>query len=409
MPQPNDLSRSLTALDENSTLIAVIEMSQSSWLVAGIIPGVERQPVKKLAPDEAGLLQLLHRWREEAKKAGRNINRIAVAFEAGRDGFWLARWLRGHGIEAYVIHPNSIAVSREHRRAKTDRLDTALLKRAFLGWLRGEREHCSMAAIPSLEEEDAKRPSREREKLVGERTRIGNRIKSTLAWLGIRGFKATLRTAAQQLERLRTPEGEPVPPHTLAELRREMSRLRLLTEQIREIETARLERLERQPNRGAHPMIRLLARVRGLGIETADMLAQEAFSRRLRDRRAVARYGGLTGAPDESGAPAREGIGQGRQHPCATRHDPTRLALSDVSEGQRSGAVVPSPHDRRAQRHPQDANHCSGAQVARRAVAAGHHRRSAARRRVPSRVVSARSTSRPSQRIRRLSLRSTGR
>ena len=306
MPQPNDLSRSLAALDENSTLIAVIEMSQSAWLIAGIIPGVERHAAKKLNPDEAGLLQLLHRWRDEAEKVGRTINRIAVAFEAGRDGFWLARWLRAHGIEAYVIHPNSIAVSREHRRAKTDRLDTALLKRAFLGWLRGERGHCSMAAIPSLEEEDAKRPSRERENLVGERTRIGNRIKSTLARLGIRGFKPTLRTAAQQLERLCTPEAESIPPHTLAELRREMSRLRLLAEQIREIETARLERLERQPNRGAHPMIRLLAQVRGLGVETADMLAHEAFSRRLRDRRAVARYGGLTGAPDESGARRRE-------------------------------------------------------------------------------------------------------
>jgi len=163
-----------------------------------------------------------------------------------------------------------------------------------------------MAAIPSLEEEDAKRPSRERENLVGERTRIGNRIKSTLARLGIRGFKPTLRTAAQQLERLCTPEAESIPPHTLAELRREMSRLRLLAEQIREIETARLERLERQPNRGGHPMIRLLAQVRGLGIETADMLAHEAFSRRLRDRPAVARYGGLTGAPDESGARRRE-------------------------------------------------------------------------------------------------------
>jgi len=306
MPQPNDLSRSLAALDENSTLIAVIEMSQSSWLVAGIIPGVERHPAKKLNPDEAGLLQLLHRWRGEAKKAGRNINRIAVAFEAGRDGFWLARRLRAHAIEAYVIHPNSIAVSREHRRAKTDRLDTALLKRAFLGWLRGEREHCSMAAIPSLEEEDAKRPSRERENLIGERTRIGNRIKSTLARLGIRGFKPTLRTAAQQLERLRTPEAESIPPHTLAELRREMSRLHLLAEQIREIETARLERLERQPNRGAHPMIRLLGQVRGLGVETVDMLAHEAFSLSLCDRRAVARYGGLTGAPDESGARRRE-------------------------------------------------------------------------------------------------------
>jgi len=86
-------------------------------------------------------------------------------------------------------------VSREHRRAKTDRLDSALLKRAFLGWLRGERDHCSMAAIPTLEAEDAKRPSREREGLVGERTRIGNRMKSALARLGIRSFKPSLRTA----------------------------------------------------------------------------------------------------------------------------------------------------------------------------------------------------------------------
>jgi transposase len=281
-------------------------MSQSSWLVAGIVPGVERHPAKKLEPDEAELLRLLHRWRGEAEKADLNINRIAVAFEAGRDGFWLARWLRAHGIEAYVIHPNSIAVSREHRRAKTDRLDTALLKRAFLGWLRGEREHCSMAAIPTLEEEDAKRPSREREKLIDERTRIGNRIKGTLARLGIRGFKPTLRTAPERLERVRTPEGAPLPLNTMAELRREMARLRLLAEQIREIETGRLRRLDQEPNSGAHPMIRLLAQVRGLGIETADMLVQEVLSRNLRDRRAVARYGGLTGTPDESGARRRE-------------------------------------------------------------------------------------------------------
>ena len=97
-----------------------------------------------------------------------------------------------------------------------------------------------------------------------------------------------------------------MPPNTLAELRREMARLRRLAEQIREIETARLQRLEREPNNGAHPMIRLLAQIRGLGIETADMLAHEAFSRALRDRRAVARYGGLTGAPDEGGARRRE-------------------------------------------------------------------------------------------------------
>jgi transposase len=196
MPQPNDLSRSPAALDHDSTLIAVIEMSQSSWLVAGIVPGIERHPAKKLEPDEAALRGLLYRWRDEATKAGRTISRIAVAFEAGRDGFWLARWLRTHDIEAHVIHSSSIAVSREHRRAKTDRLDTALLKRAFLGWLRGEPDHCSMAAIPTIEAEDAKRPSRERESLVGERTRIGNRMKSTFARLGIRGFKPTLRGPA---------------------------------------------------------------------------------------------------------------------------------------------------------------------------------------------------------------------
>ena len=112
MRKPNDLSRSLSVLNRNSTLIAVIEMSQSSWLIAGIVPGVERQPLKKLAVDESAFLKILHRWREEAEKAGHKIERIAVAFEAGRDGFWLARWLRARGIEAHVIHASSVAVSR---------------------------------------------------------------------------------------------------------------------------------------------------------------------------------------------------------------------------------------------------------------------------------------------------------
>jgi transposase len=98
MPQLNDLSRSLVALEQDETLIAVIEMGQSSWLVAGIVPEIDRQPLKKLAPDRDGLLQLLYRWRKEASKAGCTIKRIAVAYEAGRDGFWLARWLRAQGI-----------------------------------------------------------------------------------------------------------------------------------------------------------------------------------------------------------------------------------------------------------------------------------------------------------------------
>ena len=148
MPKANDCSRSITVFNQDSTLIAVIEMSLSNWLVAGVVPGVERHPLKKLEADEDALLNLLLRWRDEAVKAGCKVERIAVAFEAGRDGFWLARWLRQRGIEAHVIHSTSVAVSREHRRAKTDRLDTGLLKRVFLGWLRGEPAHCSMSAIP---------------------------------------------------------------------------------------------------------------------------------------------------------------------------------------------------------------------------------------------------------------------
>ena len=306
MPMPNDLSRSFTAFEQDSTLIAVIEMSLTSWLIAGILPGIERHPLKKLNVDEEGLLQLLHRWREEAINAGREISRIVLAFEAGRDGFWLARWLRARNIEAYVIHPNSVAVSREHRRAKTDRLDTELLKRAFLGWLRGESDHCSMAAIPTLEEEDARRPNRERENLLGERTRIVNRMKACLVRFGVRNFKPTLRKAPERLKTLRTPEGGPLPPNSFAELRRDMARLRFVMDQIREIEEARLQRLEHSPNEGLHPMVRLLARVIGVGIETADMLVHEILSRNLRDQRAVARYAGLTGSADESGKRRRE-------------------------------------------------------------------------------------------------------
>ena len=306
MPHVNDSSRSLVTFEQDATLVAVIEMSQSSWLVAGTVPGIERQPRKKIIPDETTLLRLLHRWRDEAIQKGRTITRIAVAYEAGRDGFWLARWLIRHGIDAHVIHPTSVAVSREHKRAKTDRLDTAMLMRVFIGWLRGERGHCGMVAVPTIEEEDAKRPSRERENLVGERTRIVNRMKAALARLGIRGFKPELRRALQRLDTRRTPEGLLIPPNTLDEMRRDLARLAVIREQIAGIERARLERLNQAPDLRPHAMVRLLAGILGVGIETADMLVQEVLSRNLRDRRAVARYAGLTGSPDESGSKRRE-------------------------------------------------------------------------------------------------------
>ena len=244
MSQPFDARKSLTALEQHNTIVAVIEMSQAKWLVAALVPGIKRQPLKKLDADQESLLKLLHRWRKEAEQAGHPIKRIIVAYEAGRDGFWLARWLRMHDIEAYVIHPASVAVSREHRRAKTDRLDTELLLRGLLGWLRGEKRHCSMVTIPTIEEEDARRPSRERAGLVAEQTRIVNQIKAILTRFGIRTFRPKLRKAEELLKQLRTAEGSPLPENTRAELYRHLARLSMVREQIRAIEKARLQKLK---------------------------------------------------------------------------------------------------------------------------------------------------------------------
>src|SRR2546430_10416657 len=139
MSQPFDASRSLTAFEQDSTLVAVIEMSQSKWLVVAVIPGVARQPLKKLDADAGALLKLLQRWRDEARKAGRTIGRIVCAYEAGRDGFWLARWLHVQAIEAYVIHAASVAVSREHRRAQNHPIRPGPLRRALLRPRAGEK------------------------------------------------------------------------------------------------------------------------------------------------------------------------------------------------------------------------------------------------------------------------------
>ncbi|MER9052261.1 hypothetical protein NKH89_34615 [Mesorhizobium sp. M0923] len=160
MSQSLDASRSLAAIEQDNTIIAVIEMSKAKWLVGALVPGLKRQPLKKIDADAPALLKLLQRWRDEAGRAGHTIKRIAVAYEAAGDSFWLARWFRAHGIEAYAIHPASgvaRAPARQDRSSRHRAFDAA-----FLGWLRGEKRHCTMAAIPTLEEEDARRPNCER-------------------------------------------------------------------------------------------------------------------------------------------------------------------------------------------------------------------------------------------------------
>ena len=302
-----------TALDHESTIVAVVELSARAWLVGAQVAGVPRQCRQKLAPSAEGLLGYLDHLRRRAEKAGKRVGRIVVAYEAGRDGFWLARWLIGRGIEAYVIQPSSVPVDRRARRAKTDALDVEMLLRTTLAWLRGEPRVCSMVPIPSEVEEDGRRPLRERQDLIRERLAITNKIDGVLATLGVGGYRPLRRDRRERLEALRQPDGGPLPAHAKARLARLLDRLEVVVEQIGVLEEARDAVVAREavPGGEAEGLVRRLVGLKGIGPGLATLLAWEAFVRPFRDRRALAAYAGLTGTPFDSGDKRREqGIGK---------------------------------------------------------------------------------------------------
>ena len=170
-----DAHRPATAFDHDSTLVVAMELSGKSWQLGAVIPGVSRRRKTGVkAHDINEVMRVVDRWKAEAVRAGRTISRVVAAYEAGRDGFWIARELSGRGIEVHVMQPASIPVERKGRRAKTDGIDVDMLLRTLLAWLRGEPRVCTMARVPSVEEEDARRPGRERDKLVRERVGLEN-------------------------------------------------------------------------------------------------------------------------------------------------------------------------------------------------------------------------------------------
>ena len=231
-----------------------------------------------------------------------------MAYEAGRAGFWLARWLIGRGIEAYVIQPSSVPVDRRARRAKTDALDVEMLLRTTLAWLRGEPRVCSMVPVPSEAEEDGRRPLRERQDLIRERLAITNKIDGLLATLGVTGYRPPRRDRRERLDALRQPGGGALPAHAKARLARLLDRLELVLEQIGVLEEARDAAVARDavPGGEAEGLARRLAGLKGIGPELATLLAWEAFVRPFRDRRALAGYAGLTGTPFAGGDKRRE-------------------------------------------------------------------------------------------------------
>ena len=259
--------------------------------------------------------------RRRLEKLGKPVRMVSI-YEAGYDGFWLHRALRAAGVDNRVIDAASVPVDRRSRRVKTDRLDLEQLIRMLLALERGETRACRVVRVPSPAEEDAKRQHRERQVLVAERTRHGNRITGLLMALGIRGVNARRRDFVEHLQILRTGDGEPLPPHTKQALTREHERLCLIERQIREIEAtqaaavkAAAETTAQQPEAGGAEggvgRAVLLMRLKGLGQIGAMVLSHEVFYRHFDNRREVASYFGLTPSPYNSGGMrSDQGIGK---------------------------------------------------------------------------------------------------
>jgi len=283
----------------DTTIYVALELSKASWLVAINAPGGDKVSKYTVAAGATTALSaILTRARAQAERWCGESVRIVAIHEAGMDGFWVHRWLEAQGIESHVVDPASIAVDRRKRRVKTDRIDVEKLLRTLMGWARGERRICSMVRPPHPEQEDERRLTREREILVGERTRHVNRIKGLLMTQGISYFQPLRRDRRARFEALRLWNGLTLPGRLKAELLRELDRLELVMNQIQVIEAERDRALQTRSrdNIGA-----LLVRLRGIGPEIASVLCGEMFHRDFMNRREVASYAGLAPSPWKSG------------------------------------------------------------------------------------------------------------
>jgi transposase len=300
------------AADYDSTIIGALELSEKKWVLAVQLPGVKRHSRHVVEARGDELAAFVERLKARCAVAGHNIKRVILTHEAGRDGFWLARFLVRRGVEVHVMQPSSLPVDRRARRAKTDVIDVEMLLRTLMAWLRGEPRVCSMVPIPNEADEEARRAHREREELTGERRSIVNKIDGILATLGVKGFRALRRDRRDQLTSLRQPDGEPIPQMARARIERLLDRLELVLKLIDEVEATRDAVLKKvAPADDAERMIRSLANLRSIGPDFATLLVREAFVREFRNRRAVGGYVGLGGTPFSSGGQTQENHDRG--------------------------------------------------------------------------------------------------
>lgn len=293
--------KELVVRDEDTTkaptIYLALDLGRRRWTVGVLLPGDRDARLFQIAGgDREGLSKLIQHQRQAVGDPG---VRLVSCYEAGRDGFWLHRWLLAQGIENRVLDPASIEVPRRRRRVKTDRVDTLGLLRVLLRLDRGETEMTRVVWVPAPAIEDARRQTRERQRLVHERTAHRNRIQGLLAAQGVTTIEVGARDWLDRLTVARSGDGRTLGAALVVEIRREAERLALVERQIKEVETA--QRAALMSNTPSAERACKLKRFRGLGEVSANGLTHEAFWRDFENRRQVSGAFGLTPWPWDSG------------------------------------------------------------------------------------------------------------
>lgn len=294
-------------IGHNGTIFVAIELSQRNWLIVMRSPDRDRMSRHQLAAgDHNGLVALIETVKARAARALGSVAAVVSCYEAGYDGFWLHRRLTAAGLRNFVFDPASIAVEQRGRRAKTDRIDGEVMLRTLMAYWRGEPRVVRIVQVPSREQEDERRSSRERQRLVQEQTAHINRIKALLRLLGLAANNPRRRDWPTWLAGLRDWQGEPVPPQLQDELKREHARLQLLGAQLAALAAAPAVTPLPQAVAQMTERKELLLRLKTLGPVFAATLTNEMFYKDFRNRREVAAYCGLSPTPWRSGGINRE-------------------------------------------------------------------------------------------------------
>jgi transposase len=298
-----------TIRDQQVTTITVrlhlaLELSWNQWKLAFTIG--HGQPPRLRTVAARDLTGVLHEIAKAKHRFGLPENApVVCCYEAGRDGFWLHRWLTAHGIDNFIVDSASIEVNRRRRRAKTDRLDAVKLVTLLLRFHAGETKVWSVVRVPNVAEEGRRQLHRELISVQDERTEHVNRIKALLASQGI-ALASVTSTFLDDLAALRCWDGSTLPDDLHQRLRREFARWQLADQQVKDLETERKRRIRQADTPQVEPIRRLLE-LSGVGLSGAWLLVHELFGwRRFQNRRQVGAIVGLTPTPHQSGDSRRE-------------------------------------------------------------------------------------------------------